>query len=185
MKRILFIAIPLLVALALLVTMVAAVSGFPVAAQNELDNYLRFLNRPAGQDEAPAYETVRMVRASRPWHLRSDLPYPTLGDSTVFQTDLRYSSPTPVLQTPVWNQYFFHNNDSRQIDDRLALPYPPRDLWCILLSDGTRDQIAFLALYHEEPYQTDWVVHQGPFNPFDRSFRATLADLGCDLGLEP
>lgn len=185
MKRVLFIATPLLVALALLVTMAAAVSSFPLAAQNELDNTIHFLNSSLGQDKSALYEVQTMVRASRPWNLRPELNYLTLGDSLVFHTDLRYSSPTPQLQTPVWNQYFDHNSDSTLVNGRPSLPFPPQDVWCILLSDGTRDQLLLLALHNQEPYKTDWIVHQGPSGSFDQTFLSILSDMGCDLSLEP
>lgn len=185
MKRALFIAMPLLIALAWLVTMVLAVNSLPLAAQNALEDYVRFLNSSLNQDDSARYEIQTMARANQPWNLCSKLNCPTLGDSVVFQTDQRYSTPTPQPQTPVWNRYFDHNSSIPQADDRLPLPFPPQDVWCILLSDGTRDQLAFLALHNQEPHNTDWIIHQNPLGPLDESSLALLSDLGCSLGLEP
>ena len=174
MKRAIFIAIPLLITLALAISVTAAVFSFPLAAQQTLDLYFTY-NRLGTVQE--------IARSARPWYFSSRPDYPTYGDSWCFETDLRVSLPTKTYTTPVWQKYFNHNSETTS-SGLTALPYPPEEVWCVLADLGERDQVLFVARHHVEPYQTDWVIHEGPQAPFSQAFLDSLNEFGCELGIK-
>jgi hypothetical protein len=64
-----------------------------------------------------------------------------------------------------------------------SLPYPPDRLYCVLLEHryqqaSSRRQLVFVAL-HSDLYTADWVLHEGPYEPFGPKTAATLRTLGC------
>jgi len=174
MKRAMFITIPLLVALALVVSVTAAVLGFPVAAQQELDSYLQHIE--------PSAKVDVIARAARTWNFGQESNYPAFGDNWFFRTDARYTAATKVLETPVWQKHFYYNSKT-PLNGRTLLPFPPQELWCVLLNGENKDRVLFLAEYHQEPYYTEWVIHQGPQEPFSPELLDTLSAIGCDLEL--
>jgi hypothetical protein len=179
-KRALFIVIPVLVALASVVAVTAATLAFPTAAQSVLDEYLHFISTSSPPTHLIGVKT--RVRANRPWNLNQDLDYPVFGTSWHYQTDQRLDWQPLALETAEWQLTVVQEGDARLAPDRrLPLPFPPQELWCVLLESGSRDQVIFLARHHREPYYTEWVVHQGPKAPFSQSLLDTLSDIGCNL----
>ncbi len=62
-----------------------------------------------------------------------------------------------------------------------ALPFPPRDLWCVMLAeDGGKGRVIYLA-QHEDWYNAEWIVHEGIGSPGDADLAAHLREVGCDL----
>jgi hypothetical protein len=183
-KRALFVAIPLMVALASIVTVSTAILSFPAGAQQALDAYLQYARAAAPPGERQTLRADLIVRASRPWALGPELGLPAFGDSWYFHADDRYSEPTPPA-TPFWQKYFAYSSESDPLDDRLALPFPPEEVWCVLLKGQPRDRVVLVARHHREPYYTEWITHQGPGEPFDQPVLETLSALGCDLAIAP
>jgi len=81
--------------------------------------------------------------------------------------------------------YRIDSGDSSYLGGR-PLPYPPDELWCVLLvpaSGAPSPQQAVFVARHLDEYTGDWVVHQAG-GDFGSSQQAqTLAVVGCDLAL--
>lgn len=185
MKRALFVAIPLVVALASIVTVSTAMLSFPAGAQRALEAYLQHVRAAAPQNKGLALQADLIVRASRPWELSPQLGLPAYGDTWYFHADRRYTEPARPSATPFWQKYFPHGNETSTLDERPAPPFPPREVWCVRLLGQSGDWVVFIARHHQEPYYTEWMTHQGPVAPFDQEFLETLSALGCNLELTP
>lgn len=185
MKRALFVAIPLMVALASIVTVSAAMLSFPAGARQALEAYLR--HPPAGGLSAQriTLQPDLIVRASRPWELRSQLGYPAFGDTWYFDIDHRLGESTRPAATPFWQKYLPYSSETAPASDQPALPFPPEEVWCVLLGGEPTDRVVFVARHHREPYYTEWITHQGPAAPFSKGFLETLSAVGCDLRIAP
>ena len=177
MKRALFLSLPLTVGLIAIVAVVAAALAFPTAAKDELDAYLDHLASSSPPGAARA-EVITLDRARRPWSLSSEQNYPVFGTSPTYQSDRRSDWPTAALQTPIWSDEIVTTSGA----SHPVLPFPPEEVWCVLLAGESQDQVIFLARHHREPYYTDWVIHQGPHTPFPDSLHDILSAVGCDLG---
>jgi hypothetical protein len=170
-KRALAIALLLLLFGLLLGLVTSAATSFPVAAEIELEAFLR--SRGQG--------TVRMqglVRASRPWSLGRELGLTTAGDSLYFETDLFYdlegqgSAPAEAgVPTSAIRSGFG--------GEGTPLPYPPQEVWCVLVQIAAGQEVVLLARHHREPYQTDWIIHQQPADPSPSGWIELLDLLGC------
>ena len=176
MKRALFLSLPLIVALIAVIAVAAAALAFPAAAKDELDAFLDHVASSSHPGVGRA-EVITLDRARRPWNLSSEQNYPVFGTSPFYETDRQIDWPTVVLQTPVWSDEIVTTSGASQP----ALPFPPTELWCVLMAGEPHDQVIFLARHHREPYYTDWVIHEGPHAPFSESVLDTLSAVGCDL----
>lgn len=166
MKRTVF----LLIALLLLTTLGALVvakrpgkTGCPQGCQVRLHQYIDFAFLPGST-------SVQMAqRAGKPENLLKDSGYTVFGDSVYYQTDI--------------------GPGSNPQGGAMPLPYPPKELWCILLEQQseqageTSNAIAFAAL-HMDMYSADWMVHEGPSDLSTPGLLESLAVVGCDLGLD-
>ena len=70
----------------------------------------------------------------------------------------------------------------------MPLPYPPKELWCVLLSHDdaagkTSSAIVFVGL-HMDMYNADWMVHKGPRDLSTPGVIESLRLVGCDLNLD-
>ena len=78
---------------------------------------------------------------------------------------------SPVHQDEVWTW---------QIDQ---LPYPPDDLYCVLLGypagAATSRQVVYVAHHTDNLWRVGWLVHLGPVTPFPATLAADLAQVGC------
>jgi hypothetical protein len=63
----------------------------------------------------------------------------------------------------------------------LALPMPPRTVYCVLVTKGQRHSVLFVSYFSDNLWRDDWVVHQGPAQPFSTDTVAALSVLGCDF----
>ncbi len=158
MKRRAIIILALLATTAALVAFLVAAwaasrSGLSANAQAEMDAYL-------GDQQAQFSQTISIVqyeRAEWPWYFT-----PTMSDASY--SDGIYYGTT-------------HSYGGRYGGSR-PLPYPPIDLWCILLEQGDRgaQRVIYVAL-HEDLYTADWVVHEPEQDR--QALSADLARVGC------
>jgi hypothetical protein len=157
------------------VAIATATVAFPTAAQEVVDRYLDSLTS-FGIGRA---EVISIDRARRPWNLSADsTDYPVFDAGRYCQGDERYEQLKMALETPLWSDKIVTTSSN----DCPALPYPPEELWCGLLSSGGQEQVIWIARHHREPYYTEWVIHQGPLTPFPESLHDTLITVGCELG---
>jgi hypothetical protein len=157
MRRAIFLAIPLLVLVALVTGMVVMEAGRPADWRVALDEYVgdQAMISPGGITAQSA------ARASKPWNFSQEMSRGVLGSR-------------------MWG--------------RLDLPFPPEEVWCVLLKRGqvstdepggeTPYQVVFVGYHTDRLWRTGWVVHEGARSPFSPAFMASLLVIGCDLGLE-
>jgi hypothetical protein len=136
-----------------------AESGMPAVARTRLDEYLAALY-PSGDVQVQV-----AVRARHARFFDATMSGRVFGDSAYYQTDL---GPVRVER-----------------DGLLPLPYPPREVWCVLLNDSSAQawfavRVVFPAL-HMDMYNADWLVHEAA--P-DQDMLQTLDTIGCALPLE-
>ena len=165
MKRMTILLIPLALLIALGVVVIAKVpneTGLPASCQSRLDQYISY-SFPTG------ITTLRATQqAGNPENLTRESAYTVFGDSPFYQTDL---SP---------------GNEVRSAT--MPLPYPPKELWCVLLQHDDAagrmsDAIVFVGL-HMDMYNADWMVHEGPRDLSTPGVVGSLNLLGCDLDLD-
>lgn len=123
----------------------------------ELGQYILYRNTHA--DESISIQEI--VEAHRPWHFDSEMSDTVFGDS-VFRTDNRYNG---------------------QRGGYITLPFPPEQLYCVLLEGDDRLELAFVALHNDQVWWQDWLVHQSSTAVGTAAFEETMSRLGCELDL--
>jgi hypothetical protein len=158
MKNRLRLILPLLLITAAIAGLVLAVLHPRPAWQDTLDNYLAYL-RTTGQH---AYQLLTAVPSSSPANFTPQMSSETYSDSLVLQ-----------------NSY---NSTLEYSAGLQPISYPPAEVWCVLLEDGSRQQLVYVAL-HNSPSSADWVVHI-PSDPWgSHQLQYNLQNLGCALDL--
>jgi hypothetical protein len=144
----------------LLIFPLATRSAPPPPWHVELEHYLAY--RSEHGPETP--DVLAAVQATRPWL------FTARQSQAVFQANA------------------FDPNDhnySQSLASPSTIPFPPADLWCVLLGregpPGVR-QVVYVA-EHESLYLGYWVVHEGPTGPFSPQLSADLDQIGCVLPL--
>ena len=166
MRRALAVIVPLLLAAALVVTLLVAIQiNRPPAWQLELDKYVDYKDSLSS-----GTTTVQLVdRAGRPWNFGQDISHATFADSPYYQIDHSYSGrrgPRP-------------------------LPFPPEEVWCALLkrdhhSTDNREEATYSIVFvaeHQDLYNADMVTHEGASDLSTQAFVESVSRIGCDLVL--
>jgi hypothetical protein len=165
MKKILYLSIPILVPGFLLILFLLYAKQQPPAWQTELEKYIAYK-----EHASPILITEQSaVRSERPWKFTGDTGYIVYGDTPYYITDNTYQS----------------GRDSRF--SRMPLPYPPEELWCVLLKmepryapDFFKYQLVFVAR-HQDLYNADWVIHEANRPPSSPEIKQTLSRIGCNI----
>jgi hypothetical protein len=148
-----------LLLIALWAWLVAGNLGSTQAWSAALNTYIGYKSR-SGEGTM----TVSAVgRATHPEEFARELSGATFGDSRFYSTD--YTSGGPP-------------HEAR------PLPYPPDDIMCVLLQQGSTREVVFVA-HHVDLYNADWIVHEAQGAPFAAPVRNQLAGLGCALPAAP
>lgn len=165
MKRVIFLVVPVFL-LTVLVVVVAAAMPEKAAAPAEVQTRL---DQYIAHLSSPEAATVRLAeRAKKPWNFHQGMSHAVFGDGVHFQAD-------------------------RGRTGGLPLPFPPRELWCVVLERGDNSAdssgrgesyaVVFVGL-HMSMYEADWMVHEGDGDVSSAEFRRALSMIGCDLGLD-
>jgi hypothetical protein len=157
-----FLTIPLVLLTVLLAVVAAEVpreAGLPADVATRLDQYL------ASSHGTGQLSVVATSEARQPWLFGSEMSQAVLGDSVYFQTDFPLSWKTASGPSP--------------------LPFPPKELWCVLLRQGeagleTRYALLYVAL-HMDMYSGDWIVHQGLEAATAAAVVRSASNVGCSL----
>ena len=152
--------LPLLLATILVVALLVAIRmNRPSAWRLALDKYVEYRDSSSSRTT-----TVHLVdRASKPWNFSRDMSYAVFGDSPYYQTDYGYSGEKRSGPRP--------------------LPFPPDDVWCVLLErDHETYTIVFVA-EHQDLYNADVVIHEGVSDLSTQSLVESVSRIGCDLVL--
>ena len=169
----------MIVALLLLAALAAGVlallpdkAGLPAGCQAALDQYLAYKNVSLAEGLSVKAE----AKAAKPGSLTQDVSFAVYGDSTYYQTDENYKEASGQAEaTTVWTK-----------EELRPLPYPPEEVWCILLERSAQTPgygVAFVSL-HQDIYNADWVVHEVGPDPFAPESLQVASDLGCDLEVD-
>ena len=134
MRKRLLIYIPTLLVIGVMVALLLLTNRQPPKWKTALDQYLTYL-RSTGQ---PSYQLVSAVSASLPANFTPLMSAESFSDSVIFQTDLNTNDPSSAGTQPI--------------------PYPPDQVWCVLLKDGGQQHVVYIAL-HNSLYNADWIVH--------------------------
>jgi hypothetical protein len=167
MKRaILLLTILALVPIALVVAVLASEARFPAEAQTQLNRYMA----KKLTSSSPVVHVQQIARARKPWNLSREMGFISFGDGVHFQTDYGYTEEERPSLKP--------------------LPFPPTDVWCVLLELGVRPSGSaksqaqytgvFVAL-HQDLYNADWAVHTGWKDLSMQEFMDSAAKIGCDV----
>jgi len=160
----------LLITLGMLSSLIAVVvakvpdrTGLPADCQSTLGKFIAH-EYPPGTTSVVAIE-----RARKPEHLTKDSHYPVFGSTIYYQTDSAPSDSTPASTMP--------------------LPYPPKEVWCILLKEedkpiGAPSYAIVLAALHMDMYNADWMIHEGPRDLSTPGLVGSLKEIGCGLALD-
>jgi hypothetical protein len=169
MKRVVFLSIALILLVvlgAVVFAKIPAKTGMPAVAQFRLDQYIAYAYPDDNVNVGAA------VRATMPGKFVREMSGGAFGDSVFYQTDMG----------PEGNLH----------GGARPLPYPPEDLWCVLLErDGTYGprvagsyDVVFVAL-HMDIHNADWLVHRGAETLPGQRETGILSALGCDVGWNP
>ncbi len=165
MKKLLFLTIPFLVPGFVLILFLLYAEQQPPAWQTELEKYIAYKERGS-----PLLITELVaVRSGRPWRFTGDTNFIVYGDTPYYITDNTYQS-----------------GPDRRFS-RMPLPYPPEELWCVLLKIGPSYAPSFskyqlvLVARHQDLYNADWVIHEAILPPSSPELKQTLSRVGCDI----
>jgi len=161
MSRLLKIALVLLVpsALVLVVALSVYKPGPPDKVVTAVYGYLRY--QESSSQQAGAVQHI--VHAARPWNLTPQMSKATFGNSVVYRTTTNYDAPGGGGPRP--------------------LPFPPVDVWCVLLRQADKAQRVVFVAEHHDLYNADWILHE-PNAESRPELNAILSSVGCDLVLD-
>lgn len=167
MKKLLLLSIPVLVPGFVLVLLFLYSKKQPPAWRSELDKYVAYTEHGSS---LRIFEQAA-VRAGRPWEFNGGSGYIVYGDTPYYITENTY-------QPGVTGGF-----------SRMPLPYPPEELWCVLLKlepnhapASFHYQLVFVAR-HQDLYNADWVIHAAIQPPSSPEIEQTLSRLGCDINV--
>ncbi len=163
-RRIIRQVVPLLFSLALLIALLIYDARHPQPWQVELDAYL------AGHTGVHA---AALLTAERPAAFDEGMPFRPTGTSSHFR--LGPEDPT-----------------GRTGETGLGpLPYPPEEVWCVLLATGPRNpegplpspgpDNVILLVRHADLYAEDWIVYEAPPGADRLTVDQALQTIGCDF----
>jgi hypothetical protein len=176
MKRKAVIALAVLVPVSVIIFGIAVIligtRGMPEVAQGALARYLAF------RYLSPAPSIRQERQATRPWLFKPEQSSASYSHSVYYRTTHNYGgtgikqislSPSPPASPGIY----------RGSDGLRALPYPPEEIWCVLLEPREEEAQVVLVALHMDLYKADWVVHELPpaWSAAERG--AVLSDLGC------
>jgi len=156
MKKLVLIAIPILVVLALVITLVVLNNLQTPAWKASLDRYMLFLM----STDKLAYHVLSTSTASQPGHFTPEMSADSFSDSVIFEANLNPNLDTAAGLQPV--------------------PYPPQKVVCVLIGNGGPHQLVYVAL-HTSLYNADWIVHISADPWGSSTLQTTLDNLGCSL----
>ena len=150
------------------------VAGFLVARQAfmppewraGLDRYVAY--KPASSGEAITVQ--RVERARKPWEFSQDMSSSVFGDGLYFRPDYTFDG-----------EYVGGNG-------RRPLPFPPEEVWCILLEQAPEERgageatysVVFVAL-HQDLYTASWILHEWANDLPPAALAGSLEMIECDL----
>jgi hypothetical protein len=163
MKRAALLATPFLLLIMLVIAVAAEVpreEALPADVHARLEQYFTCTFPPG------IVEVLAAQRADRPWNFSREMSDVVFGDSVHFQTD---TGPTRTQRANL-----------------AALYYPPKEVWCALLSTADEEQasqtVVFVGL-HMDMYYADLAVHEAADDLSSQALAELLSTIGCSFVL--
>jgi len=149
--------------------LVARQAFMPPEWQAGLDRYVAHRAASLGEE----ITVQRVERARKPWKFSRDMSGSVFGDGLYFRPDYTFDG-----------EYVGGSG-------RRPLPFPPEEVWCVLLERASEEpgageatySVVFVAL-HQDLYTADWVLHEVVDDLPAAALTESLAALECDVGLE-
>jgi hypothetical protein len=148
---------------------------FPDDARVALNQYIEYrypLSHP------PTIQ--RVVPSSLPWNFTAAMSHATFGDSVFFQTTHGYQAQTGI-NLPGFPTVTPGASNWQSGGGGRPVPFPPVDVWCILLRDEDQSSEVVYVAEHQDLYNADWLVHEAAGS--SKETNAALSKIGCDLKL--
>jgi hypothetical protein len=181
----------------------ASVARSPAPWEIELGRYRAYQAIVSGS----TVTVESSLRAKKPWEFDHTMSGMVLGDSVHYYTDIRYremSRQDPDLSVaPPGNVVSYTLLGARVdysppvriagagMDGRMPLPFPPTEVWCVLLDvqplteEAAPEHAIIFVAQHRDIYNADWLVHEGETAPFSPALVESLSRIGCDLISQP
>jgi len=156
MKKRNLIVIPLLAVILLVALILVIDSQRPPAWRVKINHYIAFLR----ETNHPSYHVESTASAAQPSNFSESMSAETFSDTPLFQTSSSSRASFSAELEP--------------------LPYPPEQVMCVLLHDGSQLQLVYVAL-HNNLYNADWVVHISPDPWGSQAIQSNLSSIGCQL----
>jgi len=161
----------------IVVALPAYTPGPPDKVVAAVYNYLRY--QESSSQQAGAVQQI--VHAARPWNLTPPMSKATFGSGVYYQTTTSYNVPGSFglrATATLWPREF-----SSQRGGLRPLPFPPVDVWCVLLRQADKAQRVVFVVEHQDIYNADWILHE-PNAESRPELSAILSSVGCDLVLD-
>ncbi len=144
----------------------------PEVAQAAVARYLGF------RYQSPSPSVRQESQATRASLFKPEQSSATYSDSVYFRTRHNYGD-TGIMRISLSSSPTASADIYRGSDGLRALPYPPEEIWCVLLEPHEEEAQVVLVAMHMDLYKADWVVHELPPGWSVAERNAVLADLGC------
>jgi hypothetical protein len=151
----------------------------PSVGRDAIDRYVGYERDDRGVD----LTVTRMAHATRPWLFMAAASSATFGDGPYYRTSRSYQVVTVTVTLPPGPGGGATSSETtyRSGSGGRALPYPPKEVWCVLLEDGEgRSRVVFAAL-HSDLYNAGWIMHEASAAPASAELEHTLSEIGCAL----
>jgi hypothetical protein len=167
MKRTWIVFVTLIMAIVLIGVLVLALARSPgrhtVTWRSIVTSYIEY------QGWGKQVTIAQAVKARAPYNFTKELNLFTYGEAP----------------------YYMVNETSSSYNGSRPIPYPPKEVWCVLLQQQTSGNDTFSLIFanlHEDMYMAEWIVHQCECSeseppPLSQAFLDDIASLGCDLDL--
>jgi hypothetical protein len=170
MKKAIAFAIPIVFLLIFIVVFAIVQANQPQDWESALERYLA--HQRVFTNTELNVQTVS--KAQFPWNFTENMSIAALAESVHFDT-IGYK--TSVIPTETAD--FIPEGASGS--GKAPLPYPPVDLWCVVLAqNGNGQKLVFVAL-HQDLYNAEIVVHEPSGKIESPTLQASLIEIGCEL----
>jgi len=156
MKRILVLAIPLLILVGVVITFAALEGRRTPDWESVLDDYIAG-SRSAGE----TIHVLAVVQASKPWNF-------TPGMGRAVRNDWKWQ----VVQLPLPPKELRCVLLERRGGSTIGAP------------GEAKRQVIYVGYHTDELWRLGWLVHEGPQEPFTEQLLAGMDAIGCSLDLE-
>lgn len=144
----------------------------PPVWQGAIDRYLDYRSTSGAQ----RLQVSAAVKAIRPSAFGPEMSLGAFGNSAYYRTEPN-DRPDSGQEESRGLQPGYQREDRRR-----ALPYPPKSVWCVIVEapGGGEKQLLYVA-EHQDLYNADLVVHEGPKSSTLEGLNDQASRIGCEF----